>query len=1016
MQKHRELTLSRLSAFKDELRSWVYPNTVPVALQVFAAPDRISYAEAIQGQYRSTQLGESFGPHWATHWFRLEYTIPLEWSEQEIHLLWDSSSEALVWEDGEPRQGLTGIEDDRGRPLRAAYRLTRQAQENQSGVLYIEMACNRLFGVRPQYTYTLRQAEIAAFDRDAWDLLWDFTIIADMAQHLPADTPRGGQALYAANQIVNILRKDDRNTWQMAAAIAASFFTPQPGEASHQISVIGHAHIDTAWLWPLAETRRKCARSFASTLRLMDDYPDYKFACSQAQQYAWIKETYPELYTQIKRRVQEGRFIPVGGTWVEPDCNIPSGESLVRQFLYGQRFFRQEFGITCGEFWNPDVFGYSAAMPQIMRGAGIQYFLTQKLSWNQFNSPPSHTFLWEGMDGSQVLTHFPPADTYTARADVAEVLRNVQNFKEHDRARESLMLYGYGDGGGGPTPEMLEQLCRMQEVDGLPRVVSRSPQEFFERCADDIKHPTTWVGELYLELHRGTYTSQAANKRDNRCSEITLHDAEFLAALAHAEGLAAYPQAELERLWKCTLTNQFHDILPGSSIHEVYLDSARDYTDILSNAQKLRDQALEDLFGQAGSENILAFNTTSIDRQEVVELPFDARAAQRSATGQPLALIDVPALGFSVHIPTNTPPDQSVRACAAMDGYLLENEFVRAYFSHGGQLVRLIDKRLGRDAIAPGNAAGQLANQFILYDDHPANWEAWDVDIFHLEKYDLVKPAYESAIIENGPLRAALHFKYQLSPLSSMEQVITLTCLSSRLEFITQVDWRENQRFLKVEFPLNVHATQATYEVQFGHLQRPTHFNTSWDMARFEVPTQRWADLSEPGFGVALLNDSKYGYACHRNVLRLSLLRSPKMPDPQADMGQHTFSYALLPHHGDLRQAGVIQEGYRFNYPLLLRLTDQPPQRHSYFQVSSPTVILDTLKKAEDSDDLVVRLYESHGSRGPIQLASPLPIQSAARCNLLEENPQPLPWKENRAGLYMGPFKVTTVKLSLENR
>jgi alpha-mannosidase len=989
-----------------------------VTLSVYAAPDRIPYAEAVRGEYRPAQVGEVFGPAWSTHWFRADIAIPSSWEGREVHLLWDSSSEACIWQDGEPRQGLAGSGPspwEQG-ARRAAYPLTRSAKGGERIGLYIEMACNGLFGADPKHIFPLKQAEIALFDREAWDLLWDFTIVADMAWHLPPSSPRAGQALFAGNEMVNICRLDDRRTWSRARAVAAEFLSARNGTSQHNLSAIGHAHIDTAWLWPLAETKRKCIRTFSTALRLMEEYPDYKFACSQAQQYAWIKEMQPKMYAEIKRRVKEGRFVPAGGTWVEPDCNIPSGESLVRQFLYGQRFFREEFGLRCGEFWNPDVFGYSAALPQIMLGAGIRCFLTQKLSWNQFNKPANSTLLWEGIDGSQVLTHFPPADTYNATATVEEVLRDVTNFKNHERSSESYMLFGYGDGGGGPTREMLEQLSRMGDVDGLPRVKIRPPEEFFERCAADIKDPAVWVGELYFELHRGTYTTQAHNKRDNRRSEFLLHDLEFLSALAHAQGRAPYPAAELDRLWKLVLLNQFHDIIPGSSISEVYRDSAAHYAEVLSTGERLRQRAVSELVGSLpssgkraeGGNCILAINALSAPRTEVAELPVDVPTPQRAANGKSLAIASAPAMGYATFDP-NAHPKVSARVAGSPDLFTLENEWVRATFGRGGHLVSLFDRRLGREAIPPGEAA----NRLVIFEDKPLNWDAWDVDVFHLEKRDEVGSALSARILEAGPLRAAVEFSYALSDLSSLKQIVSLTCASPRLDFSTEADWHERDRFLKVEFPLDIRADNATYEIQFGHVWRPTHFNTTWDLARFEVCAHRWADLSEAGFGVALINDSKYGYAALRNVMRLSLLRSPKSPDPEADMGHHSFRYALLPHAGDFRQAGVIEEGYRFNVPLLLRASEGPVKEASFFSVSRPSAVIDAVKKAEDSDAIIVRLYEAHGGRGPVRLSSPLPVKKIARCNLLEEDDEPLKWAGGGADFDIKPFQIVTLKLDL---
>ena len=1017
MQKHPEITRQRLKQFAgvDGLRGLIYSQRAPVSLTVYAAPDRIPYAGAVRGTYRPTQVGEVFGPPWSTHWFRVELTIPPDWVGQEVHFLWDSSSEATIWLDGEPRQGFTGSErayGSRPEPLRPAYRLTRSAAGGEHLTLYVEMACNRLFGVDQRARYVLEQAELGVFDRAAWDLFWDFQVIADMAQELPENTPRAGQALQAGNRMVNAIRLEDCNTWTAARQIAHEFLSAHNGDGQHNLTALGYAHLDTAWLWPLAESRRKALRTFTNTLRLMEDYPDYKFACAQAVHLDWMKAEHPQIYEQIRARVKTGQFVLVGGTWVEPDCNIPSGEALVRQFLYGQRFFRQEFGVTCTEFWNPDVFGYSAALPQIIRGAGERYFLTQKLSWNQFNKPTSHTFLWEGLDGSQVLTHFPPADTYNSLADVHDVVKTSQKFKEHDRANESMLLFGFGDGGGGPTPEMLEQLNRMRDVDGLPKVTQRTSAEFFARCQADIQDPLTWVGELYFEYHRATFTTQANTKRDNRRSELLLRDVEFLSVLAQHTAGAEYPAAELDRLWKLVLLNQFHDILPGSSITEVYQDSARQYADVLASAALLRQTALDALLPPVDSiEDWAAVNTLSAPRTEVVELPVGIATRQQSATGKPLAIASVPAMGYARIDPAVLPADP-VTAVKTAASLVLENSRVRAVFRLDGHLVSLFDKQAGREAVA----SGALANHFILFDDRPLNFEAWDVDIFHLEKRDEVLGAHAARILEEGPLRAAIEFETALSTHSWIKQIVSLTALSSRLEFDTEVEWQERRKFLKVEFPLEIRSEQATYEVQFGHVQRPTHFNTSWDMARFEVCGHKWADLAEPGFGVALLTDSKYGYAAHRNVLRLSLLRGPLSPDPLADLGRHRFTYALLPHAGDFRSAGVIDEGYRFNVPLLIQPV-QPaagfPNRQSYFQVDQPNVVIDTLKQAEDSRDMIVRLYESHGGRCKVRLSSPLPVQGASLCNLLEEEETGLTWQNGGVTLAILPFKIITVKLKI---
>lgn len=1022
MLKTPQLTLDRVRQFSQRtLMPLLYPDKAPVQIAVFHAPDRISYDLAMQGQYAPTTVGQRFGPLWSTHWFRIQIQIPEGWSGKEVHFLFDSMSEAQVWQDGRPMQGLTGSMIGWGAmALRPEYILTRKAKGGEQIELYVEMAVNQLFGIGEDTNDstqlgTLRQCEIAVFDRDAWDLLWDFKVIADMAELLPEKTPRQGQALFAANSMVNQILPDDRKSWAAARKTAADFLRDHNGDGQLNLSAIGHAHIDTAWLWPLAETQRKCVRTFSSAVLYMDDYPEYKFACSQAQQYEWIKEQHPDLYARIQEKVKDGQFIPVGGSWVEPDCNLPSGEALVRQFLYGQRLFEREFGKKCEEFWEPDVFGYSAALPQILRGVGIKYFLTIKLSWNQFNKLASHTFYWEGLDGSQVLTHFPPADNYNAMADVKETLYSMTNYKDLDRSKEAYMLFGFGDGGGGPTRFMLEQAKRLKDVDGMPRVEMRTSNDFFKRLEKGIKDPTTWVGELYFELHRGTYTTQANNKKYNRRSEWMLHDVEFLSAVAHTLRGAEYPHGELDRLWKLVLTSQFHDIIPGSSIDLVYQDSNVHYQDVLGSGAAMRNSALVSLLGRPASQagNVAVVNTTAVERHEVIELPEGSAAAQTGANGKPLGIASAPAYGYAVFTP-QAASEQSVQVQEQGKEFVLENEYVRAVFQKDGSLTSLFDKTNQRESIQPGASA----NRFVIYDDEPNNWDAWDVDIFHLEKRLAEPQAQTASVSETGPLRASLTFTYALSDTSTLKQTVSLSAVSPRLDFESEVSWHERHRFLKVEFPLNVRAQNATYEIQFGHVQRPTHFNTSWDWARFEVPAHRWGDLSDPYFGVALLNDSKYGYATHGNVMRLSLLRAPTSPDPTADQGDHIFRYALLPHAGGPQIGGVIEEGYRLNVPLLVFPTESAPTRASYFQVDNPALILDTVKKAEDSNDLIIRLYEARGTQGSARITTSLPLEGVRACNLLEEATEFAPVQVSSGGFTVDfrPFQLLSFQIKTGER
>ena len=757
---------------------------------------------------------------------------------------------------------------------------------------------------------------------------------------------------------------------------------------THELSAIGHAHIDTAWLWPIAETYRKAVRTYSSQLAYMDRYPEFRFACSQALQYDWMRRRSPDLWSRIRDRVAAGQWIPVGGTWVEPDCNLPSGESLVRQFLHGQRFFERELGRRCTEFWNPDVFGYNGQLPQIMRGAGIDRFLTQKLSWNRFNQPPYHTFTWQGIDGSEVLAHFPPADTYNATAEVAELRRSAREYKDHDRSGRSLLVFGYGDGGGGPTPTMLETLRRARDLEGLPRTAITTSEEFFDALAADAKDLPTVVGELYFEYHRGTYTSQAAVKLGNRAGERALHDAEVIAALALREAGAAYPAEELTELWHTLLLNQFHDILPGSGIGLVYEDAARDHAAVLAGAEGLIDDGLAAL--AAPGRERAPLNTLGVERAEVTDRPG----------GGGLVWVTAPPYGIGKAAPGGP---ASVSVVEEGHVVVLDNGVLRAELRRDGRLGSLVHLASGREALA------EPANRLQLYDDRPTAYEAWDIDPFHLETVRDAGAA-EACTVRARGLRAEAEFRYRIGASSTMRQVVRLDAGSPRLEFHCEVDWRERRTMLKVLFPVAVHAANATYQMQFGCTERPTHYSTSHDLARFEVPGHRFADLSEHGFGVALLSDCKYGYSTYANEMRISLLRGTTAPDPHADLGEHRFAYAVMPHAGGWREAGVVAEAARFESPL--RWLAGPAAPRSFLSIDDANLMIDTVKRAEDSDALLVRLYEAHGGRGRARLRLAWPVHGAVRCNLLEDAGEPLAVVDGAIEIPYRPHQILSVLVS----
>uniref|UniRef100_A0A8D1N3H3 alpha-mannosidase n=1 Tax=Sus scrofa TaxID=9823 RepID=A0A8D1N3H3_PIG len=971
--KHWRTTLERVEKFVSpvyftdcNLRGRLFGDSCPVAeLSSFLTPERLPYQEAVQQDFRPAQVGDSFGPTWWTCWFRVELTIPEAWVGQEVHLRWESDGEGLVWRDGEPVQGLTKEGE------KTSYVLTDRLGEEdpRSLTLYVEVACNGLLGAGkgsmiaspdPEKMFRVSRAELAVFHQDVHKLLVDLELLLGIAKGLGEDNQRSFQALYTANQMVNVCDPAQPETFSVAQALASKFFGQRGGESQHTIHAMGHCHIDTAWLWPFKETVRKCARSWVTVIQLMERNPEFIFACSQAQQLQWVKSHYPGLHARLQEFACRGQFVPVGGTWVEMDGNLPSGEAMVRQFLQGQNFFLQEFGKMCSEFWLPDTFGYSAQLPQIMRSCGIRRFLTQKLSWNLVNSFPHHTFFWEGLDGSRVLAHFPPGDSYGMQGSVEEVLKTVTKNRDKGRTNHSAFLFGFGDGGGGPTQTMVDRLKRLRDTDGLPRVQFSSPERLFSALETHSGQLCTWVGELFLELHNGTYTTHAQIKKGNRECERILHDVELLSSLALARSAQfLYPAAQLQDLWRLLLLNQFHDVVTGSCIQLVAEEAMCHYEDIRSHGNTLLSAAAAALCaGEPGPEGLLIVNTLPWKRTEVLALP-------RPGGAHSLALVTVPSMGYA---PAPTPtslqpplPQQPVCVMQETDGSVtLDNGIIRVRLDPIGRLTSLVLV-----------ASGRLC------------WTS-------------------AALMSASTLRSQPRSVPPLAP-------------------PPQVHWHEAHKFLKVEFPARVRSPQATYEVQFGHLQRPTHYNTSWDWARFEVWAHRWIDLSEHGFGLALLNDCKYGASVRGNVLSLSLLRAPKSPDATADMGRHEFTYALMPHKGSFQDAGVIPAAYSLNFPLLALPAPGPAPAAAWsaFSLSSPAVVLETVKQAEASPQgrtLVLRLYEAHGSHVDCWLHTSLPVQEAVLCDLLERRDPsgPLPLRDARLKLTFSPFQVQSLLLVLQ--
>uniref|UniRef100_A0A673YPN0 alpha-mannosidase n=1 Tax=Salmo trutta TaxID=8032 RepID=A0A673YPN0_SALTR len=1017
--KNRRTLLERAEKFISEiyftdcnLRGRLYGDTCPLeSISSSLSQQRIPFLEAVKQNFEPYQVGDTFGPTWWTCWFKVSLRIPDSWRGKQVHLRWESDGEAMVWRDEQPVQGLTKEGE------KTSYVLTEclEDEEPHSISLYVELACNGLFGAGqgsmiatpdPDRKYSVQKAELVVFKQEVRELLTDLEMLVDVVKLLGEGEQRGYQALFTANEMVNLCEPTNPSSFPAARSLAQKFFSQRNGESQHTVHAMGHCHIDSAWLWPYEETIRKCARSWVTVIRLMEKNPHMVFTCSQAQQFEWVKSWYPGLFSQIQHFVEKGQFIPVGGTWVEMDGNLPSGESMVRQFLEGQRFFKQEFGNYCKEFWLPDTFGYSAQLPQLMQCSGITRFLTQKLSWNLVNTFPHNTFFWEGLDGSQVLTHFPPGNSYEMKGKVEDLVNTVKNNKDKGRANHSAALFGFGDGGGGPTQLMLDRLDRVQDTDGLPRVQMSSPDRLFSELEADSSLLCTWTGELFLELHNGTYTTQAQIKLGNRQCETLLHDVEVASSLALClDKTFQYPSQQLQILWRQLLLNQFHDVIPGTCIEMVVEDALRYYQDIRTTGTRLLRVSCEALVSKGATTQ--TGNTDSTDTSVAVlnTLPWERTEVLPLAGGAPEH--QQPCLGrVTDYYSVNS--HRSLAQCS----YSKHNTMVLFFHISTRKLFRARMKPFSllcvcsREAISHGCSG----NQFVVFDDVPLYWDAWDVMDYHLQTrkpvVEVVRPVQVSS---PGGLRGSVTFTLRISDKSTITQEIILDAMCPYVRFNTQVEWLESHKFLKVEFPVRVRSPNATYEIQFGHLQRPTHRNTSWDWARFEVWGHKWADLSEHGFGVSLLNDSKYGYSVYQNTLTLSLLRAPKAPDANADMGSHQFTYAVMPHTGTFQEASVIQWAYNLNNPL--RLIDHAPGFHtasrSAFSVSAAAVILETIKQVAKSLQPAVVFNHSN----PHLLIRPL-----LSCDLLErvDPSRPAPITASGISISFNPFQIVSLLLYLK--
>ena len=1004
MHDDTSLTTGRVNrVLQERIRPAIYSESTPLDVSWHELPSEpVTPTEGLALEYSPTQVGTAWGAAWGTTWFHLQGKVPAHWAGRRVEAVIDLGFDVNMT--GFQCEGLIyrpdGITIKALNPRNQWVPIAEAAKGDELVDLYLEAASNPVLLDHHPFLpteqgdiltsssnrlYTTRRMDLAVFEPVVHDLALDLEVLLELQEQLP-QSPRKMQILQAMDNALDVLDLQNITaTAQQARDELAGVLSAPAEHSAHQISAIGHSHIDSAWLWPLRETIRKVSRTCSSMVELLGDEPEFLYGMSSAQQYKWLKTHRPEVWERVKEAVAEERFLPLGGMWVESDTVMPSGESLVRQFLYGQKFFRDEFGVTSQGVWLPDSFGYSPALPQLMRRAGFEWFFTQKISWNQQNKFPHHSFDWEGIDGSRIFSHFPSMDTYNSQLSGEEVAKASRQFREARLTNNSIAPVGWGDGGGGTTREMTGKAKRLANLEGSAQVRWEHPNDFFQRAKAELEQPPVWVGELYLELHRATLTSQHQTKQGNRRTEQLLVEAELWAATATAYTGAHYPYEQLDELWETVLLHQFHDILPGTSIAWVHREVVARYSQVIEQAEELISAAQQRLAG-VGSTPI-TFNASGFTRN---------------------------ALGFGEAGEVQPVEAASVQATSAAGGYVLDNGVIRVVVNAQGLITSAVDLASGREAIAPC----QEANLLQLHQDFPNMWDAWDVDKYYRNQVTDLRELDSLELSSTADGSQVITVRRSFSK-STVVQEVSLAPGERTVQISQSTDWHEAEKFLKVAFPLDVRAEHIIAETQFGYHKRVTHVNTSWEAAKFETSMHRFAMAQEPGFGVGLINDSIYGFDVTRDVkdtqvattMRLSLLRAPRFPDPQTDQGLQTHRYGLVVG-ADI--ATVTEAGAFLNSAE--RTVNGVNPVAPLASVAGEGLVISSVKLAADrSGDLLVRVYESLGRRARGSLQVNIPVSSASAASLLEDplDDGQLELSEGSLPLVMGPFEVRTLRFTL---
>ena len=976
-------------------------------------------------------------------WMQKEVDIPSNWENKNVVGIFDfgetgagnnSGFESLFYLNNKPYQGVDSNhkevflpKDINGTRVELIFRLWTGLEGG---------------GIPREQEHRINRAQLAWLDEKVDDLFYNASVILETIGELDEYSPDKVHLTKILNNAFKLIdwaypgNEDFYNSLHEASDYLNKEIDKIDKHSVVNVTCIGHTHIDVAWLWRLKHTREKCARSFSTVLRLMERYPEYIFLQTQPQLYEYVKNDYPELYEAIKQKVKDGNWEVDGGMWLEADCNIPSGESLVRQILVGSRFIKEEFNKDVEYLWLPDVFGYSWALPQILKKSGIDMFMTTKISWNQYNRMPHDTFKWRGIDGSEILTHFittpepwsQPGSwfyTYNGRLTPKTVKGVWDAYTDKGITNDLLVSYGFGDGGGGVNREMLEYRKRLDKMPGLPNVKTGKASDYF-RCLKEKVEKTeeyvhTWDGELYLEYHRGTYTSQAYTKKMNRKLELLYRETEWLSTVTCLTNndWSLYANNEITKGWKTILRNQFHDIIPGSSITEVYEDAKQEYKEAEDIALDIQNK-LEEIYINKDEHTWTIANNSNWDRNESIDIKCDEDGSfydedgnklkyQRNKDEYTVEIKNIPALGYKrIILKIDDVQDDNNSVFEYCDGKISTPKY-NIEWNEYGQLTSIYDKENKREVLAKG----ERGNVLQMFEDKPMAHEAWDIDIFYQEKMREVKDLQSVELIEDGNIKAVIRFKYKYMN-TTISQDMIVYANSNRIDFKTNVDWREKKQLLKVAFVVDIRSTMATYDVQFGNVKRPTHWNTSWDRARFESVAQQWVDLSERNYGVSLLNNCKYGHDIKDNVMRLTLLKSATHPDPVQDQGEQNFTYSLLPHSGDFIDGNTVKHAYELNQPLKsIKGMLKSEVKKQLFKFNDANILVDAIKKAEDEDMIIIRFHDYSGSRQNVSIDSDYEITGWMETNLMEKPIENLR-NENSINVVVNPYEIKTLMIKMK--